>query len=302
MRDTALARDKINAGELRGPRIICSGKTFMRSDNHPAVTVWANDPETVGNCGAYPGSPEEARVMVRESVEAGMDFIKIVVSDVHISFWPKKSKQLDSEIIKAVIDEAHKRGKPVACHVDNLDQANLVVDYGADEVHHLHNMGSSPYELDEYAKLFVKMCEKNVWLVPTIVAPRAFEAARIARGCLDGALDYTLNVLRRAYESGVQFGVGCDSGCPGVPWGKCVWEEMAEYVYNIGMTPLEAIRCATANNARIIGMETQLGVVRSGAFADLLILDKNPAEDIGNFDSVCLVLREGAITVDKRGG
>jgi len=300
MHDTALARDRIAAGELQGPRIVCSGKSFMRSDSHPATTVWAADPETVENCGAYPDSPEQARLMVREAAQAGMDFIKIIVSDMHISYWPQKTEQLDDKIIEAVIDEAHRHGKPVACHVDNLDQANLVLDYGADEIHHLSNIGSPRYELTEYRKLFVRMCERNTWLVPTLAAPRAFDAARMERGCFDGAIDYTNNVLRSAYESGVQFGLGCDSGCPGVPWGRCVWEEMAEYVYNIGMTPLEAIRCATANNARIMGMETQIGVVRAGAFADLLVLDQDPTEDIGNFDSVSLVLRDGELVTDNR--
>ena len=300
MVDTALARDRINAGALQGPRIICSGKSFMRSDSHPATTVWAGDPATVENCGAYPDSPEKARMMVKEAAEAGMDFIKIIVSDMHISYWPKKAEQLDAKIIEAVIDEAHQQGKPVACHVDNLDQANLVLDYGADEIHHLSNIGSPRYELTEYGKLFIRMCEKNVWLVPTIVAPRAFDAVRREKGCFDGSVDYTNHVLSRAYEYGVQFGLGCDSGCPGVPWGKCVYEEMAEYVYNIGMTPLEAIRCACANNARMMGMETQIGVLHAGAFADLLALDKDPTADIGNLDSVYFVMRDGIIVADNR--
>lgn len=300
MYDTALARDRINSGELTGPRLICSGKSFMRRDGHPATTVWASDPATVENCGAYPTAPDDARVMVREAAQAGMDFIKIIVSDVHISYWPKKAEQLETKIIEAIIDEAHKHGKPVACHVDNLDQANLVLDFGADEIHHLANIGSPRYELAEYGKLFLRMCEKNIWLVPTLAAPRAFDSARMAKKCIDGSVDYTANVLRSAYEYGVQFGLGCDSGCPGVPWGKCVWEEMAEYVYNIGMSPLEAIRCATANNARMIGMETQLGTVRAGTFADLLVLDKDPTEDIGNLDSVSLVIRAGVITKEGR--
>jgi len=238
--------------------------------------------------------------MVREAADDGMDFIKIVYSDCHISFWPKKTEPLDKNIIAAIIDEAHRHNMPVACHVDNLHQADAAVDLGADEIHHLHNMGSPAHELDDYTELFIKMCRDNVWIVPTIVAPRAFESARIARDCLDGTLDSTLTVLRRAYETGVQFGAGCDSGCPGVPWGRCLWEELAEYVYNLGMTPLEAIRCATSNNARLLGMETQIGCVRSGAYADLLILNKNPAEDIGNLDSIHIVTREGKIVVDRR--
>jgi len=299
-RDTAELRDKTARGELEGPRIFTSGKTFMRSDNHPAVTVWAGDPATVANCGAYPNSPDEARVLVREAFEEKMDFIKIVVSDMHISFWPNRGKQLDTEIISAIIDEAHKHGRPVACHVDNLDQANLVTDLGADEVHHLANMASRPYEATEYAKLFVKMCQNNVWLVPTISAQRAFEPVRVAKGCFDGSADYITNVLKNAYEAGVQFGLGCDSGCPGVPWGKCVHQELAEYVYNIGMTPLEAIKCACMNNARIAGMENRLGVIRAGAYADLLVLNRDPSDDICNIGSIKTVVLNGKIIANRR--
>lgn len=301
MYDTALVRDQIAAGELKGPRIVCSGKSFMRKDAHPATTVWAGDPLTVDNCGAYPNTPEEARAMVREAVDARMDFIKIIISNMHISNWPRETQPLSNEIILSIIDEAHKNGLKVACHVDNMEQAVLALKYGADQIHHLTNMGAKHYELDEYNPLFEQMCLNQIWLVPTLAAPRAFEGARMAKGCLDSTLDYQMNVLRRAYEFGVPFGAGCDSGCPGVPWGKCLWEELAEYVYNIGMTSLEAIRCATVNNARIIGMENKLGVVHAGAFADLLILDKDPTEDIGNLDSVYLVLRDGVIVTDHRG-
>lgn len=300
MPDTALTRDRINAGELEGPRLICSGKSFLRKDGHPAVTVWACDQTTVDGCGAYPDTPEDARRMVREAKEATMDFIKIVVSDVHVSYWPERKERLSDEILAAIVDEAHKNGLPVACHVDNLRQAELMVSLGADEIHHLTNMGSEMYELPEFDRLFIEMCSNNIPLVPTVSAPRAFEGARIQRGCTDSPLDYQLKALKRAYEFGVTFGLGCDSGCPGVPWGRCVWEEMAEYVYNLGMTPLEAIRCATANNARIIGMENQIGVIHAGAYADILILSKDPTVDIVNFDSVYMVLREGAIVRDNR--
>jgi len=300
MYDTASVRDKTNNGELTGPRIITSGKTFMRKDGHPAVTVWAADRATVDNCGAYPNTPEEARVMVREAAAAKMDFIKIIISNTHLIYWPEKKEPLSREIIAAITDEAHSNNLTVACHVDDLDQANLAFDCGADELHHLVAIGSPRYELTEYAKLFAKMCEKNVYMVPTLAAPRVSESARINKGCFDGGIDYNINALRLAYEFGVPFGLGCDSGCPGVPWGKCIADEAAEYVYNLGMTPLETIKCATSNNARMFGMETQIGAVRVGAFADLLALDKNPAENIGNLHSVHMVIRDGRIVTDNR--
>jgi imidazolonepropionase-like amidohydrolase len=229
-----------------------------------------------------------------------MDFIKIIISNIHISHWPKTVEPLSAEIIRAIIDEAHQNGLTAACHVDNLEQARLALESGSDEIHHLTNMGSKHYELDDYSSLFEEMCRRQIWLVPTVTAPRAFEGARIARGCLDSPLDYQLNVLRRAYEFGVPFGLGCDSGCPGVPWGKCVWEEMKEYVYNIGMTPLEAITCATSHNARLLRMENEIGVIHAGAVADLLVLEKDPTQDIVNFDSVYMVFVGGKLVTDNR--
>jgi imidazolonepropionase-like amidohydrolase len=302
MYDTALLRDRINRGELPGPRLICSGKSFAKREGHPASTVWDNDPDTCENCGAYPKTPDEARSMVKEAVEAGMDFIKIIISDTNLSLWPRKTKQLETNVIEAIIDESHRHNKPVACHVDDLKQAYLALECGTDEIHHLSNISSGRFELKEYENLFFKMCERNVWLFPTLAPPRVFDSVRRDKNCPDGELDRALSMFRIAYEFNVPFGLGCDSGCPGVPWGKCIHEEMAEYVYNIGMTPLEVIRCVNFNNARILGMETQIGMVRAGAFADLLVLDEDPTEDIGNIESVYLVIRDGAIAVDNRRG
>lgn len=238
--------------------------------------------------------------MVREAVNAGMDFIKIIISDTHLMIWPDKSPQLDPKIIRAAIEEAHRQGLRVACHVDHIAQANLALEYGAEEIHHLIAIGTPYCDMPGYAKLFNKMCGKNTWLVPTITVPRLFEASRLAKNCPTGGIDYCTNVFKTAYEYGVPMGMGSDAGCPGVPWGKSMWDELQEYVYSLGMTPLEAIKCATWNNARMMGKETEFGSVRAGACADMVILDKNPAEDIANIRSVCLVIRDGAVAVDNR--
>ncbi|MCD8100423.1 MAG: amidohydrolase family protein [Oscillospiraceae bacterium] len=300
MYDSAEVSRRINNGIIQGPRIICSGKSFMRNDAHPATTVWAANPATVANCGAYPKTCSEARSMVKEAVDAGMDFIKIIIGDTHIILWPKKFNQLENDIIKTIIEEAHRYGRPVACHVDHLEQAEFAVEYGADEIHHLIAIGTPDHELGEYVPLFEAMCRKNVWLVPTIAVPRLFESRRLEKRCPSGGIDECIKVFKMAYEFGVPLGLGCDAGCPGIVWGKSLWNEMREYVYNVGMTPLEAIRCATSQNARMMRMETQIGSIRVGACADLLVLDKDPSMCIDNIDSILLVIRDGTITVDNR--
>ncbi len=87
--DTISTRDKINDGSLRGPRLICSGKSFQKKDAHPSRTIWGNDPETCDNAGAFPETPEQARELVRELVAAGVDYIKIIVADSFIFIYPE---------------------------------------------------------------------------------------------------------------------------------------------------------------------------------------------------------------------
>jgi enamidase len=298
--DTITVRNKIDTGQLTGPRFIVSGKSFMRKEGHPAVDIWAGDEATIENCGSYPDTPEEARKTVREFYEAGVDFIKIIIGDSHIIIWPDKFPQLAPEIIEAIIDESHNVGLHVACHVDHLDQAKLAVDFGADEIHHLIAIGTPYHDVAEYSDLFYEMCKKNIWLVPTIAIPRLFEINRLKKNCPTGGIDYCTSVLKSAYEFGVPFGMGCDAGCPGVPWGKSIHTELAEYVHSLGMTTLEAIKCATYNNARMVQKETEFGSIRAGAGADLIVLEKSPADDIANIASIQIVVRNGEIVIDNR--
>ncbi len=298
MLDSIAVRDKVNSGELRGPRMFVCGKHFMNRNSHPAATVWGN-PSTIENCGAYPETPEEGREMVRQFVDMGMDYIKLLISVSHHSVWPNQLPCIDDNIVEAVIDEAHKLGKKAACHVETLEKALMATQYGADEIHHLITATSKKSELDEYNILFRRMCENDISLVPTMVIPRVQEAKRLAKHADGSNIDHLILLVKRAYEYGVLIGCGTDTGAPNLPWGPTLHSEMDEYVENVGMTPLDAIKCATYNNGRILGLEGKLGVVRVGAFADLIVLEKDPTEDIRNTSSVCLTVREGNVVWDK---
>jgi imidazolonepropionase-like amidohydrolase len=65
------------------------------------------------------------------------------------------------------------------------------------------------------------------------------------------------------------------------------------------MSPLEAIKCATQNNAIILGIDDKVGTLKEGMLADLLIVDGDPSQRIDDLDAVSLVLKEGAIVVDN---
>lgn len=300
MQDSIATRDKIEQGVLRGPRLICSGKQFQRRDAHPSRTIWGNDPGTCANAGAFPDTPEEARELVREISAAGSNYIKIIVAHSFIFIYPEKFAPLSDDILEAIVDEAHKHGMWVMVHIDSAPDAIKMVRYGADEINHLIAMGLAeiPDEAD-YDELFQLMVEKGTWFVPTITIVRTYNHLIAERGAPATIDEYFIPHYKKAYEAGVKMGCGCDSGAPEVFWGPSLHAELKEYVYSLGMPPLEAIKCATLNNAIILGIDDKVGTIKEGMLADMLIVDGDPSAKIDDIDAVAMVLKEGSIVVDN---
>ena len=190
---------------------------------------------------------------------------------------------LADDVLEAIVDEGHKHGLWVMCHIDRASDAIKLVDYGADEIDHLIAVGLAELP-DEatYDRLFQLMVDKGTWLTPTIILARTRDQIWPRRESPRPVDGYFLPHYRKAYEAGVRMGCGCDSGAPGVPWGPSLHWELREYVHGLGMSPLEAIRCATQNNATIFGIDHKVGTVKEGMLADILIVDGDPAKKIEN--------------------
>ncbi len=299
LKDALETRDMIEQGLLRGPRMICCGKQFGKRDAHPTRTVWGNDPDTVENAGCYPETAEEARQCVRELAAAGVNYLKVTVAMSGLSVYPGTMEPLADHVMEAIVDEAHKHGLWVMCHIDNASDAIKLVNYGADEINHLIAVGLAKLP-DEatYDRLFSLMVDRGTWFAPTIILARTNDHRMAEKGVPTTADGYFIPHYRKAYEAGVRMGCGCDSGAPGIPWGPSLHAELREYVYGLGMSPLEAIKCATQNNAIIFGIDHKVGTVKEGLLADILIVGGDPVEKIENLQDIRMVLREGSIVVD----
>ena len=286
-------RDRINAGEIRGPRLIVCGPHIMRKEAHPASTMWGGNKDTIANCGMYPLSVQEAIDCVAKLADNGVDYIKIILSDSHMSVYPTQFPQIPDDVLRAICEEAQRRNLRTVAHVETLYNAQRFVDFGGNEVHHLMMTASERSELSAYAPLFKKMCENDVGLVPTMVIPRRNEAKRIALGRSGSNIDHMANVIRMAYDYGVLLGCGTDAGAPNTPWGPSLHGELDLYVDSVGLSPLEAIRSATFINAKLMNLEGKLGQIRVGAFADMLVLRDDPTTDILHTSSIVSVMKDG---------
>jgi imidazolonepropionase-like amidohydrolase len=105
-------------------------------------------------------------------------------------------------------------------------------------------------------------------------------ASPAAKKIFEGELEDTGKKLRRAYEAGVKLLCGSESGFSMTPYGNWHAREMEVFVQHMGLTPLEAIKCGTMDNAVAVGEYGVTGVIAPKYHADVLVLDGDPSKNI----------------------
>ncbi|RSX56383.1 metal-dependent hydrolase family protein [Bifidobacterium samirii] len=282
-------RDRIAQGAMVGPRILASGPMLAIPEGHGAPLV------------ALTGStPDEARANARTNIEHGANAIKIAatggVTDAQ-ELGEAGSPQMTVEQMRAICEEAHRHGIIVAAHAQSAEGVLRALTAGVDTIEH-----GSP--LDE---TLIGMFRHNPnalrgWsaLVPTMSAGLPLtlvdqattgitdiqleNAKTVAAGMVEGA--------RQAHEAGLTVGVGTDSAMTFVPQ-YATWRELDLMVRFAGFTPAEALHAATAVNARILNVSGTTGSLTPGKSADLLVLDRNPLDDLRALETPSLVVAAG---------
>ncbi|NLO97782.1 MAG: amidohydrolase family protein [Peptococcaceae bacterium] len=285
-------RDEVNQGKIRSPRIIACGRFIQAQDGHPGYTVFAADQNILDNAMVLVNEQTDIEAEVKKLVDAGVDFIKTFISDDNKMDYPNSVPRLSNEQLKRIADTAHKYGKRLAIHVDDLKDMADAVTIGADTIEHTINVGSTYHELTD--DLLKALTSREVWVVPSMIATKNHDVMPN----IPPVYDKLKEVIRKFIQAGVKIGVGCDSGIPFVPYGECVHLEM-ELLTEVGMSPLAAITAATGGNAKMFGQDHIFGTVEPGKAADLVILGSNPLQDIKNTRDIKMVLRDGRIVVDN---
>jgi imidazolonepropionase-like amidohydrolase len=99
--------------------------------------------------------------------------------------------------------------------------------------------------------------------------------------------------LRKVWDAGIPVVMGTDAGNIGALHGPSVFRELEIMVKPGGLTPLEALRSATVNGAKAMGLERDLGIIAPGRLADLVILEADPLADVANLSRVSRVIKDG---------
>lgn len=252
-----------------------------------------------------PASADDARVQVAAVVEKGVDIVKIRVDDNLGT-----ARKMAPEIYRAVIDAAHARGKRVAVHLYYLDDAKALLAAGADYI--AHSVRDQPVdsafvralvasrvcytptlmrEVSTYVyertptfftdSLFLAHANR-AWMA-TVQQPARQEATRMSvtaqryKAQLPVAMR-NLAVLQRA---GVPIAMGTDTGPLGRFQGYFELMEL-EMMVEAGLTPSQALQSATRIAAACLQVDGELGTLESGKWADMLVLNASPLDQISN--------------------
>jgi imidazolonepropionase-like amidohydrolase len=274
----------VDAGEIVGPRVIPSGRVVTMTGGHG---WWM---------GLQADGPDAVRRAARENLRAGARSIKVMATGGMMTGGRQAGQpQLTVEEMAAAVDEAHKRGVPVAAHAESRVGVLNALRAGVDSVEHGHGGDQAAIDL---------MLERGASLVPTILSDRRIIDHGVGAGIPDfvveqcEALHESLVVfLEAAIRAGVHVAAGNDGGAPLVPIGDMVGE--LELYVRHGMTPLQALASATRVTASLFGL-VDVGLVEPGHAADLLILEADPTVGVEALRDPAVVLRAGRPVGDLR--
>lgn len=282
--DLALKK-AIAKGQATGPRIFSAGEALGISGGHGS----GNKERTF-----YDG-PYELMKAARKEISLGATWIKIAISGgIATDGGGIAEALMTPEEIIAVIDVAHRFGARVTAHSGSSAATTVAVDAGIDCIEH-------GYFLDR--TVLKKMKKNGTWLVPTIVVSQPATQPFFEKiGSPDWYLKRRDSVgkdhwkaLEMAIEEGVNIALGTDQ-LPSEPNdGTTATAREAQYYVEAGMSPLQALRSATIEPARMLGADNETGSVEVGKYADIVAVDSDPTKDIKALRNILLVMKDGEV-------
>lgn len=282
-----VCRDAINAGRIPGPRYLANGPEI-------AVTGGA----LVHSITKFADGPEGMRKAVRELIELGVDQIKLSMTGEEITGTQRaEDTYFSDEETAAAVTEAHRRGKRVCAHARSAESVKMCVRHGVDIVYHASFTDAEGMDMLEAAKDWVFVAPGINWLIATLYEADSFGFPQEAAEAVGykKELEIATEGLREMHRRGIKLLPGGDYGFAWTPHGTYA-RDLEHFVERLGFTPMEAILSATKLGGEIMLQPDELGQVQPGFYADMILVDGNPLDDITilqDTDKIHAIMKNG---------
>lgn len=269
--DAAL-KAAIEEGAIRGPRMMAGSRdvsTTAHSQDLALPWHWAIDEAPgVNRC----DGADAFRRGVRNEIKRGAEIIKIFLTNGHAIPGLPAAMDLTYDELAAAIETAHQYGVKARAHVAKRDAILTALKLGLDLVDHGDGLDEACIEL---------MVEQGTFLAPSMLYP--YRLGQMGAGAYSdwnkANVDQMAEILPRANQAGVKIVLGDDFGAIPLEHGNYA-DELDFYVNVAGIPPLDVLRWATRHGAELMGRGHELGAVKAGAVADLIVVDGDPVADI----------------------
>jgi len=293
--DFGLAR-AVEEKLIPSPRILYSGKAISQTGGHGDMRgVGETEFDShyyVPSLGRVADGVDAVRLAARDEIRRGASQVKLMVGGGIASYTdPIHFVQFSGEEIRAAVEEAENAGKYVMAHAYTARCIQHAVRNGVRSIEHGNFLD------DETAML---MKERNAILVPTLVAYTTMWEEGLGIGMppeLHAKIKYVLDIGSNQLEVARRHGVKMVYGTDLI--GPIHRHQSMEFKIRGEVLPaIEVIRSATSYAAELFKMEDQIGRVRAGLRADLLVVDGNPLEDLGLLQDpskLSMIMKDGDI-------
>jgi imidazolonepropionase-like amidohydrolase len=291
-------REGIDAGSFPGPRMLCAGCYVTCPGGGGDITGLAVDMDGVVPAelrfGVTSGT-DQMRANVRRIIARGADLIKIIATGAVLTSGTNPgAPEFTEDELRAAVEECDLLGAHVAAHAHGPEGIVRASRAGVRSVEHASLID------DEALALVV---DNGTYLVVDISDGDHMEEEGPKLGYTDEVMrkvrwtnEVSRSMFGKAVAAGAKIANGSDTGI--APFGTEA-KNLTCYV-RFGMTPMQAIRSATAVAAEMVGWQDRVGALRTGLFADAIAVPGDPSENIALLESVPFVMKGGEVVKDTR--
>ena len=266
-------RDRIEAGEIVGPRLLCAGQPITSVGGH--CHFWGGEAATLA----------DAQAIIERQRQHGVDLIKVMATGgMQTPGSQPKDAQFDQSTMSAIVAAANAHGYPVAAHCHGIPGIRNAAHAGVRSIEHCSWIGGDGKRGAFDPQTALEIARRGIWVSPTV-------NAGWGRFGPDFAAAVTAN-FRAMKAHGCALIASTDAGIPNV-YHEDLAKALPVFARLAELSPVETLRSATSDCARALGLEDTTGILREGASADLLFVRGDPLADLGALLDPALVVARG---------